>query len=53
MVRSIRLQKAKELLLTTDLNVSEVAYDVGFKDLSYFSKCFMEEFGEQPSAVKC
>ena len=51
-VRSIRLQKAKELLLTTELNVSEVAYDVGFKDLSYFSKCFIEEFGEQPSTVK-
>jgi len=31
-IRTVRLYKAKELLLTTDLNISEVAYDVGFKD---------------------
>ena len=40
------LKKARELLQTTGLNVSEVAYDVGFKDLSCFSKCFFEEYGE-------
>ena len=51
-IRSIRLQRARKLLQTTDLNVSEVAYEVGFKDLAYFSKCFLEEYGETPSSVK-
>ncbi|KAA3636244.1 MAG: response regulator, partial [Bacteroidetes bacterium] len=37
-IRSIRLQKAKELLKTTDLNISEIAYDVGFADPNYFSR---------------
>lgn len=51
-IRSIRLQKAKELLLTTDLNVSEVAYEVGFRNPRYFSTTFSEEFGMSPNEVK-
>ncbi|MCZ7614151.1 MAG: helix-turn-helix domain-containing protein [Ignavibacteriaceae bacterium] len=30
-------------------NISEIAYSVGFSSLSYFSKCFKEEFGYPPS----
>ena len=30
-------------------NISEIAYSVGFSSLSYFSKCFKEEFGHPPS----
>jgi signal transduction histidine kinase/ligand-binding sensor domain-containing protein/DNA-binding response OmpR family regulator len=48
-IRSVRLQKAKELIQTTNSNVSEVAYDVGFNDLSWFSRAFKEEFGFAPS----
>jgi AraC-like DNA-binding protein len=33
------------------MSVAEVTYQVGFKDPSYFSKLFQEEFGIQPSAV--
>lgn len=51
-IRSIRLQKARHLLKTSRINVSEAAYTVGFKDLAYFSKCFSEEYGEQPSSVR-
>ena len=51
-IRSIRLHKAKELLLTTDLNVSEVAYEVGFRNPRYFSTTFSEEFGISPNEVK-
>jgi signal transduction histidine kinase/AraC-like DNA-binding protein len=51
-IRSIRLQKAKELLMTTDLNVSEVAYEVGFRNPRYFSTTFSEEFGVTPNEVK-
>lgn len=51
-IRSFRLQKAKTLLETNDFNVSEVAYEVGFKDPSYFSKLFQKEFGELPRATR-
>ena len=51
-IRSLKLQKAKELLESTDLNVAEIAYEVGFKDLSYFSRSFSEEFGISPSETR-
>lgn len=49
---NFRLFKAKELLLNSDLNVSEVAYEVGFKNLSHFSRAFTEAFGSNPSGIK-
>ena len=51
-IRTIRLQKAKFLLETSDLNVSEVAYEVGFKDPAYFSRVFTEEFGHPPKQTR-
>ena len=48
-IRSYRLQQALELLQAGGLNVSEVAYDVGFSDPSYFSRMFHKEFGKNPS----
>ena len=51
-IRSIRLQKAKELLETTDMNISEIAYEVGFRDPSYFSRSFFEEFQISPSETR-
>ncbi len=50
-IRSVRLQKAKELIQTTDKSISEIAYDVGFNDPSWFSRAFKEEFGFAPSAI--
>ncbi len=47
-VRVIRLKRAAELLRTTDLNVSEIAYKVGFNDPFYFSRCFKEQFSLSP-----
>ena len=44
------LQKGKELIQTTNKTISEVAYDVGFNDPSYFSRAFKEEFGHAPSS---
>lgn len=49
-IRSYRLKQAKRLLETTAINVSEMAWKVGFKDLSHFSRSFQEEFGILPSA---
>ncbi len=50
-MRSIRLQYAKELLINTDKSVSEVAYEVGFNDPSWFSRAFKDEFGFSPSTT--
>lgn len=47
-IRIIRLKKAAELLKTGKLSIAEVAYDTGFNDAKYFSKCFKEFFGKSP-----
>lgn len=49
MLRKARLSRARHLLQTSEMSVSEVAYAVGFTTPSYFSKCYKEEFGEKPS----
>ncbi len=51
-VRTIRLRKARHLLLTTDLNVTQVAYEVGFRDPAYFSRTFSEEYGHSPKETR-
>jgi signal transduction histidine kinase/ligand-binding sensor domain-containing protein/DNA-binding response OmpR family regulator len=48
-IRNIRLKKAAHLLSTTNQAISEVAYEVGFSDPNYFSKCFVKVFGQTPS----
>jgi len=49
-VKTIRLQQAAQLLEKSDLNISEVAYRVGFNNPKYFAKCFKEEYKVLPSA---
>jgi len=51
LLRTARLNRGYQLLLTTDKTVSEVAYAVGFTAPSYFTKCFKDEFGMSPSEV--
>ena len=50
-IRSIRLQKGKELIQTTNDTISEIAYEVGFNDPAWFSRAFKDEFGFAPSAM--
>ena len=47
-IRTIRMKKAKELLQTTSMNITEVGYEVGIKTPSTFSEIFKEEFGKSP-----
>jgi len=49
-IRSIRLKVASQLLLKKRVTVTEVAFEVGFKDLTYFARCFRQQFGVSPSA---
>lgn len=51
-IRLSRLNRSKILLQTTDLSVSEIAYQVGFTAPSYFTKCFKDEFGILPGDLK-
>jgi AraC-like DNA-binding protein len=44
----IRLKRAAELLAGHSDNVTQIAYSVGFASLSYFNKCFKEQFGMTP-----
>ncbi|MBX2875591.1 MAG: helix-turn-helix transcriptional regulator, partial [Saprospiraceae bacterium] len=48
-IRFIRLKQAKILLETSSMNISEIAYAVGFSDPNYFSRIYHKEMGVTPS----
>ncbi|WP_373551451.1 two-component regulator propeller domain-containing protein [Haliscomenobacter sp.] len=50
-INQFRVQKGRVLLQTTSMNVSEVAYAVGYNGPNYFSDRYLEAFGERPSEV--
>lgn len=51
-IKTIRLEKAKELLETSDIAVSEVAHKTGFNSPSNFTKVFSEKYGITPSQFR-
>ena len=51
-INSMRMKKAAQLLLETDLSVSEIANMVGFNYANYFGKCFQKTFGKTPSQYR-
>ncbi len=48
-IRTIRLKKAEQLLKQNADSVTQIGYQIGFSDHSYFSKCFKKEYGVSPS----
>ncbi|WP_120274169.1 hybrid sensor histidine kinase/response regulator transcription factor [Mangrovibacterium diazotrophicum] len=48
-IRTIRIRKAEEFLITGRYSISEIAYMIGMSSGNYFRKCFKDEFGETPS----
>ena len=51
-IRHVRLESARELIKTTDLNISQVVYTIGFTSRSYFSKIFKEKYEVTPNQFK-
>lgn len=51
-IRAIRLRKAAELLVNSDLSVAEIAYLTGFNQAHYFIKCFKEVYNETPKTYR-
>ncbi|WP_041301393.1 AraC family transcriptional regulator [Lacinutrix sp. 5H-3-7-4] len=49
-IRHVRLEKARDLMSTTNLNISEIVYSIGFSSRSYFSKIFKKKYNISPSA---
>lgn len=47
-IRNFRIEKAKELLENTDMNITQISYKVGINSSSYFSKLFKEKYGVSP-----
>jgi AraC-like DNA-binding protein len=51
-VRDVRLRFALNLIKERKLSISEIAYELGFSNPSYFAKCFKEKYGISPSKIK-
>lgn len=55
LIRNYRLNMARELILknreTRAMNISEIAYEVGFNDSKYFTRCFTRQYNTTPSAM--
>jgi transcriptional regulator GlxA family with amidase domain len=51
-VNTIRVQKAKELLVNTDMPVSAVAFEVGFEEISTFYRAFRKYYRRPPLSFR-
>lgn len=52
LLRNLRLKRSRDLLTTTQKNISEIAYEVGFSTPTYFTRCYKEAYGETPSELR-
>jgi len=49
---NLKIQKAKELLIFTDQSIKEVAFNLGFQSIHYFSRIFKQKTGHSPSEIR-
>jgi signal transduction histidine kinase/DNA-binding response OmpR family regulator len=51
-IRSLRLQKSVELLNKSELTVTEISYEVGFNDPSFYTRSFKKQFNKTPKEFR-
>jgi AraC-like DNA-binding protein len=51
-INNVKLEKAAELLKSNEMNISEIAYSLGFTSPNYFSTAFKNKFGISPKEYK-
>lgn len=51
-IRNVRMKKAEELLTDTQMSVREVGEKTGLRNMSYFSKCFRQQYGDTPESYR-
>ena len=51
-IKDIKLKRAAQLIAQTKMNISEIAFDLGFSDLKHFRKSFKKQFNELPSQYR-
>jgi AraC-like DNA-binding protein len=52
LIQRMRLQVARERLQDPARTISDVAYEVGFTDPNYFTRCYVREYGETPRETR-
>lgn len=52
LIRRLRLQHGRTLIMTTDRTISEIAYETGFSTPAYFTKCYRDAYGETPTEAR-
>lgn len=51
-LRNQKLLKAKELLIVSELNITQITFECGFNDVAHFSKLFKNKYGVPPSSYR-
>ena len=51
-IKSVRMEKAKELLCSTNMKVAQISERVGFANVSYFCRSFREYYGSSPESYR-
>jgi len=48
----LKIRRAREMLVSTDRTIKEIAYDLGFQSIHYFSRLFKKKTGVAPSEIR-
>jgi transcriptional regulator GlxA family with amidase domain len=49
---NLRLKKAKELLVTTNMSIKQIAFEMGFQSNYYFTRIFTKKMGVTPTGIR-
>jgi len=48
----LKIRRARDLLISSELSIKEIAYQAGFHSIHYFSRCFKKKTGVSPSEIR-